>query len=206
LEVGIIIGLIAGLLGAGVGLFFALYALGFFHYLGGKKINPNAVDKKTLRGALLSLNDPAKPYHIIPGNETDLIAEWKIVDAAWFGIFNKNRLSKAYRAFLLLDEARHSVRCFETLGTVSWTVGAGGLTPSVHYSKSSFGGRILFQKSYGVGYGVKDPGSPEMGKVYEYKFDVDEIRGPIITAVKANGWEWVPVTARRHITRKPPAP
>jgi len=59
-----------------------------------------------------------------------------------------------------------------------------GLTPSVRYSKSAFGGRILFQKSYGIGYGVKDPKTLEVGKVYEYKFDVNEIREPIIATVK----------------------
>jgi hypothetical protein len=149
------------------------------------------------------LNEPSKPYHIVKGKETDLIAEWKIVDASWYGIFSKSRLRKAYRALLLLDESRRSVRCFEVLGTISWTAGASGLIPNVRYSKSAFGGRILFQKSYGVGYGIKDLKNLKVGKVYEYKFDVNEIREPIIAAVKENGWEWVPVTARRHATYKP---
>ncbi len=173
-----LIGLIIGLLGAGIGLFFALYALGFFQYLGGKKPNPKAVNKETLKKALLALNDPQKPYHLVPGEDTDLLAEWKMVDAAWYGIFSKNRLSKAYRACLLLDEERHSVRCFELLGSVSWTAGTGGVSPGIHFSKSSFGGKVFSEKSYGLGYGIKDPGSLRMGKVYEYKFEVDEIREP----------------------------
>jgi hypothetical protein len=202
MEAGIIIGLAAGLLGAGLGLYFALYALGFFQYLGGKRPDARAVDKKTLQQALWALNDTSKPYHIVSGEDTDLIAEWKLVDASWYGIFNKNHLRKSYRARLLLDEERHSVRCFELLGSVSWSAGVGGLTPSIEYDKSSFSGRILFQKSYGLGYGIKDPKSLKMGKVYEYKFDVDEIRDPIIAVVKANGWEWVPVTAKRHAVYK----
>jgi len=206
MEVGLIVGLGAGLIGAGIGLFFALYALGFFQYLGGKKADPRAVDKQTLQQALMALNDPGKPYHIVTGEISDLMAEWKIVDATWCGIFNKTRLSKAYRALLLLDEARHSVRCFEIIGTVSWTAGATGITPTVHYSRSFFSGRILFQKSYGVGYGIKDPRTLDAGKVYEYRFDVDEIRAPIIETVKANGWEWVPVTAKRHAVYKSQPP
>lgn len=202
MEEGIIIGLGAGLLGAGVGLFFALYALGFFQYLGGKNIDPRAVDKQTLQRALLSLNDPDRPFRIAPGEISDLMAEWKIVDASWYGIFNKSRLKKAYRCLLLLDEARRSVRCFEIIGTVSWTAGGNGFTPTVHYSKSSFSGRILFQKSYGVGYGIKDLKTLEAGKVYSYRFDIDEIRTPIIDKVKANGWEWIPVTAKRHAVYK----
>ncbi|MBM4312770.1 MAG: hypothetical protein FJ122_02495 [Deltaproteobacteria bacterium] len=202
MDAGIIVGLVAGLLGAAVGFYFALYALGFFQYLGGKNPDPRAVDKKTIQKALLALNNPSKPFHVVPGEDTDLIAEWKIVDASWYGIFSRNRLSKAYRARLLLDEERHSVRCFEVLGSVSWTVGTNGLTPTVHYSRSSFGGRILFRKSFGVGYGIRDPKSLEVGKVYAYRFDIDEISAPIIDTVKANGWEWVPVTAKRHAEYK----
>jgi hypothetical protein len=51
-----------------------------------------------------------------------------------------------------------------------------------------------------VGYAIKDKTPLEVGKVYEYKFDVDEIRGPIEAVVKEGGWEWVPVVARRHAT------
>ena len=199
-----IIGLLAGLIAAGAAIFIALYALGYFNYLGGEKTSPNAVNKETLVKQLLSLNDAKKPYEIIRGDTTDLIAEWKIADATWYGVFNKNHFSKAYRANLLLDEARHSVRCFEEIGSVCWSVGTSGLMPSIRFNKSAFSGRILFNKSYGIQYGVKDPANPAVNKIYEYKFDIDEIREPIIRTVKEKGWEWVPVTARRHITRKQP--
>lgn len=204
MSTGAMIGLFAAIVAAGTGIFFALYALGFFQYLGGQKQNPNAVSKAILVRKLTNLNDPAKPYRIIPGDsaDTDLIAEWKIADASWYGLFNKSGLKKIYRAFLLLDEARHTVRCFEILGTVSWSAGTAGLTPLVHYSRSRFGGRILFQKSYGAGYGIKDLKSMETGKVYGYRFDIAEIRDPIEATVKENGWEWVPVTAKRHVLLK----
>lgn len=201
-NTGIIIGTLAGIIAAGIGIFFALYALGFFQYMGGKKSNPNAVSKETLYHNIMALNNPSKPYHIIPGDSenTDLIAEWKIADATWYGIFNKSGLRKIYKALLMLDEARHTVRCFEVLGTVEWMAGTAGLTPVAHYSKSRFGGRILFQKSYGVGYGIKDGTSMDIGKVYEYKFDVDEIKEPLEKIIKELGWEWVPVTAKRHVS------
>jgi ribosomal protein L40E len=201
-----LIGLLIGLVAAGLGIYVALYAAGFFNYLGGKKGSPNAVKKETLATRLLALNDASKPYHIQKGEDTDLIAEWKIVDASWYGIFNKNGLSEAYRARLFLDETRHSVRCFEELGSVSWSAGTQGITPAIHYERSQFGGRILFKKQYAVGYGIKDPATLEAGKVYDYKFDVDEIRKPIIAAVRESGWEWVPVTAKKYTVYqgKPP--
>ena len=61
-------------------------------------------------------------------------------------------------------------------------------------------GRVLYKKEWGKQYDIKDPLTMEISKVYEYKFDIDEIRGPIISVVRENGWEWVPVTAKRYVT------
>ena len=97
-------------------------------------------------------------------------------------------------------DAIDSVRCFEEMGSIQWSAGLNGMTPSVHYNKNFFRGRVLFKKQSGMGYAFKDKGPPEAGKVYEYKFDVDEIRGPIEATVKESGWEWVPVVAKRHAT------
>jgi hypothetical protein len=197
-------GLVAGaggVIAAGIAIYVMLYAMGFFQYLGGKKgssIRP--VSKPILIDRLLALNDASKPYHITQGVDTDLVAEWKIVDAEWYGVLNKSGLKQAYRALLLVDESRQSVRCCEELGAISWTVGLKGPIPAVSYARSFFRGRILYSTRYAKGYGLKQLAPPEPGKIYEYKFDVNEIRGPIIVIVEESGWEWVPVTARRHAT------
>jgi len=199
LEVGLFAGLV-GLIGAGVGLYFMLYALGYFQYLGGKRrSNIPPVSRQELIDKILALNDPLKPYRIVKGTDTDLIAEWKIVDAEWYGIFSKSGLKEAYMARLLVDESRHAVRCYEELHGITWTA-ALPLTPRIHYRRSFFGGRILYKKEHAKGYGIKQLKTLEAGKVYDYKFDVNEIRGPIILTVEENGWEWVPVTAKRHAT------
>jgi hypothetical protein len=198
----VILAIVVALMAVVAGIYFVLYSAGFFNYLGGKKSDPTAVSREILMKKLLDLNDQNKPYQIVKGEDTDLLAEWKFVESKWYGLFNKKGLRSPYRARLLLDEARHSVRCFEELGSVSWTAGVGGLIPSIHFQKSHFSGRILFQKSWGVGYGGKKLSPPELGKVYEYKFDIDEIRTHIVETIKKNGWEWIPVTARRHATHR----
>jgi len=115
LDIGLIIGLL-GLATAGISLYVMLYALGFFQYLGGKKPSPiPPVSRQELEDRLLSLNDSSKPYQIVKGDEADLVAEWKIADSKWWGVFNKSGLKYVYRASLLLDEKRHSVRCYEQL-------------------------------------------------------------------------------------------
>jgi len=194
---------VAGLVAAAVGLCVALYAMGFFQYLGGKRrpgIPP--LNKRELIDKILALNDPSKPYRIVKGVDSDLVAEWKIVDAEWYGVFNKSGLKEAYRATLLVDEDRNSVRCFEELGTIAWTAGLKGPIPTVNYARSFFRGRILYKKEYAKGYALKQLAPPEPGNVYDYKFDVNEIRGPIVLTVEDSEWEWVPVTARRHATYK----
>ena len=202
MDIGLIAG-IAGLIAAGLGIYVMLYALGHFQYLGReKKSSIPPVTKRELLDRLLALNAPSKPYQIVGSVESDLIAEWKIVDAEWYGIFNKNGLKQSYQAFLLADETRHAVRCYEELGTIAWTVGLKGPIPVVSYAKSFFRGRILYGKEYAKGYGMKQLSPPEPGQVYDYEFDVNEIRGPIILTVEQSGWEWVPVTAKRHVTYK----
>jgi hypothetical protein len=199
MTIGIIIGIAAGLLGSGLGIFFALYALGFFQYLGGKRLGSIApVARDLLFGRLLALNDRSKPYRLYQGLDTDLVAEWKFVDAKWYGILSKSGLKQSYRAMIFLDTERHTARCFEQSGSVRWSAGVGGMEPSLHYSSSRFGGRILFKKSRGVGYGFKDLKSGSLGKVYDYSFDINDIRDPIKDVVLKSGWEWVPVTAKRH--------
>jgi hypothetical protein len=201
LDIGLIVGLL-GLAAAGISLYVMLYALGFFQYLGGRRPSPiPPVGRQGLEDRILSLNDPSKPYRIVRGGETDLVAEWKIADSKWWGIFNKSGLKYEYRANLLLDERRRSVRCYEQLARITWTAGLEGVKPHVSYQRSFFGGRILYKKERAKGYGIKQLKTPEAGKVYDYKFDVDEIRGPIIAVVEESGWEWVPVTAKRHVKR-----
>ena len=40
--------------------------------------------------------------------------------------------------------------------------------------------------------------SLEARSLYDYMLDVIVIRCPIVLAVKGNGWEWVPVRAKRY--------
>ncbi len=192
---------VAGLVAAAIGLYTMLYAIGYFQYLGGKrKSSIPPISKQDLIDKILTLNNSSKPYRIVKGTNTDLVAEWKIADAEWYGILNKNGLRQAYRAFLLVDEQRHSVRCCEELGTISWTLGLNGPIPTAEYNRAFFRGRILYKKEYAKGYGLKQLAPPQAGRIYDYKFDINEIRGSVIVTVEENGWEWVPVTAMRHAT------
>ena len=191
---GLIGGLI-GILGVIAGIVAMLYALGIFEYLGGKKkSNIVPIGKQALIEKILRLNSSQLPYQIKTAENSDLILEWNIVDARWYGIYSQESLKETYRAFMLVDESRHSVRYYEELGTVEWIAGA----PKVSYRKQFFRGKILFQKSWGVQYAVKEDGT--LGKVYDYKFDIGTVRDPIKKVVIDNGWEFVAVIRKKNAT------
>ena len=191
-----------GLLGAVAGIGAAVWGLGYFEYLGGKKKSPiSPKSKEELKQKLLALNSPELPYEIKPAKETDLIVEWKIADARCYALFTKERLSKIYRAFLMLDESRKAARYCEEMGEVRWSVGSEGIAlPKARFRSEIFRGRILFQKSWGVQYAIRE--DLTVGKVYEYKFDVGYVRDPIVKAVTGSGWEFVPVVRKEHATYK----
>jgi hypothetical protein len=188
----IVVIVLAALSGVG-GITAAIYALGFFEYMGGKK-QPKAVSisKQKLLEQILHLNSPELSYQIVPSEKTDLEIFWKIVDAEWQGIFAREKISKTYRAYMVLDEPRHTLRYWEALANVEWVAGA----PRIHYRNEFFRGRILYQKSYGVQYSIKK--DKTLGKVYEYSFDINSIRGPIKEKVEESGWEFVEVLKKKH--------
>lgn len=152
-----IIGIFAGLVGAGAAMFAVTWGLGLFEYMGGKKkplIAP--LHPEELKQKLLSINSPDLFYGIKLLNETDLEIEWKIADAKWFAVFAKERLKKTYRAFLVLDELRRAVCYCEEMATVDWVAGINDLVqPTIGYQGQFFRGRILFQKSWEVRGGIK---------------------------------------------------
>jgi hypothetical protein len=191
----------AGLVGAFAGIAAFVWGLGYREYLGGKKrATFSPISKEELKEKLIALNSSELPYEIKRDSETDLMVEWKIVDAKWFAVFARERLQKTYRAFIILDERRRTARYYEEMGTVQWLVGTQGLLspPKIGYQNQFFKGRILFQKSWGVQYGIKDDGT--LGKVYQYKFDIGYVRDPVKRAVEESGWEFVPVVRKEHAT------
>jgi hypothetical protein len=188
-----IIGGIIGVLAALGGVFMALYSTGVFEYLGGrKKLAIAPIDKEKLRLQIAQINSSDLPYQIDPSDKTDFELVWKIADARWQGIFARERLSKTYRACIYLDDSRHTVRVWQALDNVEWVAGA----PKVHFQKEFFRGKIIYQKSYGVQYGVKD--DKTFGKVYEYNFDIGQIIGPIRQAALDGGWEFIEVLQKKN--------
>lgn len=153
------------------------------------------VDKEELTRRLLALNNPNLPWEIVGGEKVDLMARWKLADAKWWEILKRAGLKIYYLGKMKLDEKHKRVLYNEELGELEWAVGLSDTPVRFRYSK--FRGRILFSKRKAVAYAFKSLYPPDWGKVYEFDFDVNLIRGPIIETVERAGWLFQPVARLR---------
>jgi hypothetical protein len=159
--------------------------MGLFSF--GKKPDKDTpvLSAEEVRQRLLALNRETAPYHIMDGasENVDLIAEWKIVDAQWYEIFAKANLSKVFRIYMKLDEAKHEVRAKDEEYTVEWKAGV----PSLSMAASKFKGQTT-SIEFGTAYAFTEELSP--GQIYKYRFSTNEIKKPIQEAVTACGWSY----------------
>ena len=83
--------------------------------------NAPALPPQEVVTRLLALNRPTAPYRIVDGRaeNVDLVAEWRIVEAAWYEIFAKASLTKVFRIFLKLDPEKHELRAQDHEYTVA---------------------------------------------------------------------------------------
>ncbi len=151
--------------------------------------------KEELAEKLLGLNHEQLPFTVKVGGEIDLLAEWKIADAAWYEIFAKAKLEKSHKIWLSLDEKEQAVKVLEESYSVQWRAGV----PSISLRAEKFQGRTIGSKSIGVGYAFKGADPSSFGKVYEYRFDVSEMKNPIIEIVTGSGWDFVPVVSKKKL-------
>jgi hypothetical protein len=143
------------------------------------------LSREDLRQRLLGLNRSSAPYQIVncSSEGADLIAEWKLVDARWSGIFGSAGLKKAFRIYLKLDPAKHELRAMDQEYEVSWD---GGL-PVLRVAASAFKGQKQ-SVEFGSAYAFTEttPG----GQVYKYRFNTAEIKKPVQETVTGAGWTY----------------
>ena len=151
-----------------------------------------ALDRAEVERRLLALSTDQVPFTVQPGAESDLDVEWRIVDAQWYEIFAKAGLEKSHKLLLALDESEHEVRVLEQAWEVSWRAG----TPELQLSAEKFQGRTFGSKSFGTAYAYTGVNPLDWGQVYQYRFDVSEMKDPVSTVVVDAGWTYVPVTTK----------
>jgi hypothetical protein len=156
------------------------------------------VPPEELRRRLLALNNAEVPFTLDPGGggkDGDVVAQWKIVDANWYEIFAKAGLKKTHKIYLTLDVRDGDARVLEESWDVEWRAGL----PELSISAEAFRGRTIGAKSFGTAYAFKGVNPLDYGKVYEYRFDVAEMKDPIAEVVTGAGWTYRPVLSKRKL-------
>ncbi|HYE28055.1 MAG TPA: hypothetical protein VEA61_07460 [Allosphingosinicella sp.] len=145
-----------------------------------------------LRAALLAVNRDTAPFVVRDGRRegVDLVAEWKIVDARWYEIFAKAGLTRVFKVLIKLDPSKGEVRSVDQAWRVEWRAGV----PTLAADSDWFRGRT-WEKSAGTAYAFRESG--RYGEVYDYRFDTEELKAPLRTAVREAGWVWRPVSFGR---------
>lgn len=203
-----IVGAVLGVVAAGLGLGVMLaIPLGFFNRF--LRVAPETgaapIAKGRLLAAILALNDERRPWAYRPTPDdprTDIVAEWKLADARWWGAFQRNGFRRSYRALVALHEPTGELRIAEETSATSWTVGSEGITPIVRWSHRFFKGVILFERAREAAYGVVDELPPRIGEIYSYDFDPWRVKGPLLRLAVENGWAFAPVVHAFQLGRK----
>ncbi len=153
------------------------------------------LSKKDLRAKMISLNHEQLPFAIGPGGDFELVAEWKIVDASWYEIFAKAGLEKTHKIWLSFNEDDKTVKALEESFSIEWRAGI----PNISFQAEKFQGRTIGSKSFGIGYAFQGPDPLSIGQVYNYRFDVSEMKKPLIEITTDAGWDFIPVLSRKKM-------
>jgi hypothetical protein len=107
-----------------------------FDWLTGTKRPAAGVPARTpaeVRADLLGVNRPMAPFIVRDGapENVDLVAEWRIVDAAWYEIFAKAGLKKVFKVLIKLDQQTREVRAADQEWSVEWRAGVPTLSLAV---------------------------------------------------------------------------
>ncbi len=150
-----------------------------------------AMPATELTHRLLNLNAAHLPWTLRTGPEADIVVEWKYADASWWGVLAKSGMKKSYRLRLFFDEAKRRCGALDEFGELDWSAGLMA-APRIQYARSFFRGIQLVRRQREVVYGLRSP-MGQLGKVVDYKFDIDELKRPVIAAVLAAGWTYQPI-------------
>lgn len=150
------------------------------------------VSEEELRRRLLAINQEDVPFKVVEVKGGKIEATWRLADAKWAGIMTLNKV-KELRILQLRPSEKEKVCRALDIGK-SVRASADGLEMGFSLSGYIFRGVILAQWEYEVQYGFTfRDGRIRFEKVYEYKFDYDELKRPIVEVITASGWEYRPV-------------
>ncbi|MBL9190210.1 MAG: hypothetical protein JNK23_22200 [Opitutaceae bacterium] len=182
---------------AGVLLMVALYSLWFFKGAAWASSVPAVPGVAPLATAdvaarLESINTLDVPFRIERGARPgEFFATWRYADAKWVDHAHAHGLRRTFRIGLALDESAHVVRATDYTAAYDWSAGGDG----ARIAWQAALGIVFFQteqrRVFGLQLDEHGRFKPELS--YSYKFNLQEMKSPLIDAVTRAGWTWRPV-------------
>ncbi|MGQ9857921.1 MAG: hypothetical protein ACUVS3_04425 [Thermodesulfobacteriota bacterium] len=150
------------------------------------------VSEAELRERLLAVNDQDLPFQIVEKKGRKLEATWRLADAKWAGVLSLNSVKEVRVIQLRLCQERNVCHALD-IGK-SLRASADGLAARFSITGFLFRGITFAQREHEIQYGFTfRDGKVRFEKVYEYKFDHEDLRGPIVEIVTGSGWHYRPV-------------
>jgi len=150
-----------------------------------------AVSASELGARLEAINGLDVPFRIERGTEpNEYFATWRYADAKWVDLLRARGLRHMIRIRLQLDENARKVRATDYASAFDWSAGQGGARLEW---RTGFG-IVFFQteqrRVFGLQVDENGKFKPELS--YAYKFNLSEMKSPLIDATTRAGWTWRP--------------
>jgi hypothetical protein len=180
----------------GVLLLVGLYSVWFFKGASWAAAVPaaagvRAVSGRDLGARLLAINDLDVPFQVSMGEGSGvLFADWRYADAKWVDLAGASGLKRTFRIRLVLDEASHAVRATDYAASLDWGAGRG----RADLRWQAIISLVFFQRERHTVLGFQlDPSvRPQPTLHYTYRFDLNEMKSPLVNIVTRSGWSWRP--------------
>lgn len=143
--------------------------------------NGTPVELSELKKQLLGINNLNVPIVAKEGEGGGLVFTWNYVDAKWWEIMAKAGLDKVYELRVKFNDKKHEVTMVDITSSLSWRAGTAG----VDIGQDSQRG-IIMGFEIGKQWGIRENFS--IGKVYDFKFNPAEVKGPVMNTILNNGW------------------
>lgn len=153
--------------------------------------NAQPVAAAELAARLRAINQLDVPLSIAPGSGPhEFLADWRYADAKWADLAGAHGLRRTFRIRLTLDEKSHTVRVTDYIGSLDWSAGRRG----VEIEWKAAMGIIFFQSEAQRIRGLRfdDQGRFIPETSHTWRFNLGEMKSPLISAVTQSGWTWRP--------------
>lgn len=151
-----------------------------------------ALTAPELAARLELINTLDVPFRVERGEgRGEFIATWRYADAKWVDYARVHGIRHTFKIRLVLDESAHVVRTTDYGARFDWSAGA----DSARIQWNASIGIVFFQTEQSRVFGLQldEQGrfKPELS--YAYKFNLQEMKSPLIDAITRAGWNWRPV-------------